>query len=90
MLGIINNKNRKISNTLKSSKDFDLYVRKLEDNLQSGVMPDLSGMSLEDVLFFLERYGIEVQFSGFGGVVKQSILSGEKFKKGNIIKLELS
>ena len=53
-------------------------------------MPDLSGMSLEDVLFLLERYNIKVQSTGYGGVVKQSVTSGRRFEKGIVIKLELA
>ena len=39
---------------------------------------------------FLERYGVQVKVSGSGGVVKQSIITGEAVIRGSVIKLELA
>jgi len=38
----------------------------------------------------LETYGLNVSVEGSGSVVNQSIKKGVKFKKGNVIKLELA
>ena len=89
-LGILNIKSNEIDKIGKDLEEVDLVVKKIEESLRNGIMPDLFGMSLEDVLFYLERYDVKVQFSGYGGVVRQSITSGKKFKKGVVIKLELA
>jgi cell division protein FtsI (penicillin-binding protein 3) len=73
-----------------SEKEVNLLARKIEEDLQSGRMPDLSGMNLEDAIYLLERYGIQVKVSGSGGVVKQSIKMGGQVKRGSVIKLELA
>ena len=77
-----------ISQTTKSS--VNLLVRKVEEDLQSGIMPSLKGMNLQDAVYLLETYGFSVVTSGSGGIVKQSIKKGESIKKGSVIKLELA
>jgi len=77
--------------TPKTTKDMVfLKVRKVERDLQNGNMPDLRGMGIQDAIYLLETYGLIVESIGFGAVVQQSISKGEAFKKGAIIKLELS
>jgi cell division protein FtsI (penicillin-binding protein 3) len=71
-------------------KEVKLMASKIEEDLQSGIMPDLIGINLEDALYLLERYGLQVIFSGSGGVVKQSIETGKQVRRGNVIKLELA
>lgn len=77
-----------ISQTKKSS--INLFVRKVEEDLQNGRMPSLKGMNLQDAVYLLETYGFSVFTSGSGGVVKQSIKQGESIKQGSVIKLELA
>tara|TARA_B100001250_G_scaffold74574_2_gene60960 strand:+ start:11384 stop:13474 length:2091 start_codon:yes stop_codon:yes gene_type:complete len=75
---------------IELDKQFTLIAsNKVEEYLKSGIMPDLRGFNLEDVLYLLEKYGVRVQSSGAGGVVSQSIKIGESFKRGSVIKLEL-
>jgi cell division protein FtsI (penicillin-binding protein 3) len=71
-------------------KEVKLMASKIEEDLQSGIMPDLIGINLEDALYLLERHGLQVIFSGSGGVVKQSIETGKQVRRGNVIKLELA
>jgi beta-lactam-binding protein with PASTA domain len=52
-------------------------------------MPDLRGLNLKDALYLLENY-VQVQVIGSGGVIKQSIKTGDKFIMGSVIKLELA
>lgn len=54
------------------------------------VMPDLSGMTLRDALYMVEQMGLLVQFSGKGFVKSQSISAGERVKKGQTVKIELT
>ena len=77
-----------VSQTSKS--EVKLIVRKIEEDLQRGKMPNLKGMNLKDAVYLLETYGLNVSVEGFGSVVNQSIKNGFKFKKGNVIKLELA
>lgn len=63
---------------------------KINNDLQNGIMPDLRGLSLKDALYFLESYGFQVNFSGFGSVIKQSIDKGKKVTNGSLITLELA
>ena len=75
----------------KTTKDkVFLEVRKVEEDLQKGNMPDLRGMGIQDAIYLLETFGLIVKSVGSGVVVQQSILKGEPFKKGAIIKLQLA
>ena len=62
----------------------------IEEDLQSGIMPNLTGINLKDALYLLERYGMQVKVLGSGGVVKQSVKMGEKVIKGTVVRLELA
>ena len=53
-------------------------------------MPSLKGMAISDVLFLLENHGLKVEFEGRGEVKDQSIAKGNRFVKGQKIKLKLS
>jgi len=88
----ISNKQEKAAYVVahSSEKEVRLIESKIEENLQSGIMPDLKGINLEDALYLLEKHGIHVKISGYGGVVKQSIKKGERVIKGSVIKLELA
>ena len=73
-----------------SKNEVLLEVRKVERDLQNGNMPDLRGMGIQDALYLLETYGLQVEVSGSGAVRSQSIKKGEKFTKGTLIKLALA
>src|ERR1043165_9078345 len=60
-----------------------------ENEMASGVVPDVSGMSLKDALFLLESMGMRVSVTGRGNVMKQSVMAGEKILKGMAISIEL-
>jgi cell division protein FtsI (penicillin-binding protein 3) len=73
----------------KSENEFEFLVSRIEVNLENGIMPDLTGINLQDALYLLEGY-VKVKIKGSGGVVKQSIKNGRQFIKGTIIELELA
>jgi cell division protein FtsI (penicillin-binding protein 3) len=52
-------------------------------------VPNVTGMGLRDAIFLLEGQGMMVKPIGRGAVVKQSILPGAKFQKGQQIIIEL-
>jgi cell division protein FtsI (penicillin-binding protein 3) len=45
------------------------------------IVPDVSGMGLDDALFLLEKCGLTVKVSGYGKVVEQSIEPGTMLEK---------
>ena len=73
-----------------TKKQVSLEVRKVEKDLRNGNMPDLRGMGIQDAIYLLESHGLVVEITGSGSVQYQSILKGNKFIKGSVIKLELA
>ena len=73
-----------------SKLEVKLMVRKIEEDLQRGRMPNLKGMNLKDAVYLLETYGLNVSVEGSGSVISQSIKKGLNFKKGNLIELVLA
>ena len=59
---------------------------KITDNL----VPDVEGMGARDAVYVLENAGLQVQLSGRGKVVSQTIQPGTKISKGNTILLTLN
>jgi cell division protein FtsI (penicillin-binding protein 3) len=68
----------------------ELKTRNIENDIVKNKMPNLVGMPIQDVLFLLENYGLDVMFSGRGAVKSQSITKGSRIQKGQKIFLELS
>lgn len=60
-----------------------------EVKLIEGSVPDVSGMGLKDALYVLGNSGLKTLVRGSGRVVKQSLLAGTRFAKGEPIILEL-
>jgi cell division protein FtsI (penicillin-binding protein 3) len=69
----------------------------IEDNMHAPVpqkltgktFPSVIGKTLKEALFLLENRGLNVDFSGSGHVVKQSIQAGTTIVNGQTITLEL-
>ena len=59
------------------------------DEIAPEVIPDVLGMTLRDAIFLLENYGLQVSHNGRGRITAQSILPGQKIKKGSRISLTL-
>jgi cell division protein FtsI (penicillin-binding protein 3) len=76
--------------TYAKDDHIELKTRNIEGDFKKNKMPNLVGMPIQDVLFLLENYGLEVKFSGKGAVKKQSISKGSQIRKGQKIFLELS
>ena len=58
--------------------------------IQSGLVPDVRGMSLRDAVYLLENKGIRVQVSGRGKVLRQSPEHGARYNEGTVISLEMN
>ena len=56
---------------------------------ESGLVPNVLGMTLRDALYLLENKGLKVSITGTGRVRKQSVRSGMRINKGQRITIEL-
>ena len=72
------------------NNNLNLQARKIEEDFQKKMMPDLTGMGINDALYLLEKYGFNVEIKGSGEIISQSIKKGELFIQGSTIKLKLS
>ena len=52
-------------------------------------VPDVTGMGLKDAIYALENNGYRCKYEGIGHVVRQSHKPGQKYSKGEIIRLVL-
>ena len=53
-------------------------------------MPDVTGITVKDAVFLLERRGLKVIWLGHGKVKYQSIEKGLRIQKGDRVTLKLS
>ena len=75
----------------KSQKEqVKLQTRNITRDLEKNKMPNIKGMGLNDVLFLLENYGLNISYSGRGSVKEQSITKGENIRKGQNLTIVLS
>jgi cell division protein FtsI (penicillin-binding protein 3) len=58
-------------------------------NTNTGVVPDVTGMSFRDAIYLLERNGLRVSYEGSGRVVRQSLNAGGRVLKGDRIFIKL-
>lgn len=59
------------------------------NRLQTGRVPDVTGMTLRDALFVLGNQGIQVKSQGVGRVQSQSLSPGTPIEKGSVMILTL-
>ena len=77
--------------TLEASTKYnnkDILVE-MQSSLEDNIMPDFTGIKLEDAIFILENRGFQVKFDGYGHVAAQSIAPGSEIKNENNITLTL-
>lgn len=72
-------------NTLKEFKKEDI----INVNQSKNIIPNVTGHVGSEAVQVLENLGLDVQYTGVGRVIKQSIPVGTKFKKGETIYLTL-
>ncbi len=53
-------------------------------------MPSLQGMGLKDAVYVCENMGLKLKVKGAGRVTAQSISSGNKINKGQVVNIELN
>ena len=62
---------------------------KINVGKSKNTIPNVTGHVGSDVIPVLENLGLDVQYTGFGKVISQSIPAGTRFKKGETIYLML-
>jgi cell division protein FtsI (penicillin-binding protein 3) len=62
-------------------------ARSLQYNVSA--MPDVSGMSVKDAVYLLEKIGLKVRINGMGLVKRQSLQAGSHVVAGNTVILDL-
>lgn len=71
-------------------KDINGMCALLEQNVQSGIVPNVVGLTIKDAVYMLENLGMKVRFHGKGKVVSQSVAAGSRIdKRNNVIVLGL-
>jgi cell division protein FtsI (penicillin-binding protein 3) len=74
----------------KGEHAMQLVQNKVEEQLRSGIMPNVKGMCASDLLYLFENNGYRIRIKGAGAVVRQSIAAGQKITKQTIIEVELA
>ena len=75
---------------LPGENTLEILVRKIENELSAGIVPNVVGMNAQDAIYLLENAGMTVRILGSGLIVKQSLKPGEKLYSGSEILLQLS
>lgn len=71
-------------------KDINGMCALSEQNVQSGIVPNVVGLTIKDAVYMLENLGMKVRFHGKGKVVSQSVVAGSRIdKRNNMIVLGL-
>ena len=76
--------------TLSGDSQIKVQLRKLDEEIKKGVVPNVLGMSAKDAVYLLENAGMKVSIYGGGMIVKQSVAPGSRINKGLAIELHLS
>lgn len=71
-------------------KDINGMCALSEQNVQSGIVPNVVELTIKDAVYMLENLGMKVRFHGKGKVVSQSVAAGSRIdKRNNVIVLGL-
>ncbi|HLW10500.1 MAG TPA: penicillin-binding protein [Fermentimonas sp.] len=76
------------SNWIKVRLDSAEY-KPMAIELNSALVPDVTGMGARDAIYLLEKSGLRVNINGAGRVVSQSLRPGQKLVRGSTISLTL-
>ncbi|MCK5171644.1 MAG: transpeptidase family protein [Bacteroidales bacterium] len=88
-LGINVNDEDVVSDWVLTTK-LDSCVKLSNRNIAENLMPNVKGMGVKDAVFILENLGLSVELQGRGTILKQSISSGSRISKGDLVVLEMS
>ncbi|MFC2151270.1 penicillin-binding transpeptidase domain-containing protein [Bacteroidota bacterium] len=68
----------------------DSCVKLSNRTITQNLMPNVKGMGVKDAVFILENLGLSVELQGRGTILKQSIETGSRVSKGDLVILEMS
>lgn len=88
-LGINVNDEDVISDWVLTTK-LDSCVKLSNRNIAENLMPNVKGMGVKDAVFILENLGLSVELQGRGTILNQSVASGSRISKGDLVVLEMS
>jgi cell division protein FtsI (penicillin-binding protein 3) len=74
--------------SVKSDSSHKVIVA--EKQLVQNIVPDITGMSLKDAVYVLEKQGLKVRIMGAGVISAQSLAPGSVVRKGQTIIIQLS
>lgn len=88
LLGISNYSDEDATDWVRSSVNNNsiIWHKNHED---TGIVPNVQGMTLRDAVYILENFGLKVSVSGNGRVKKQSVGPGARINRGETIKIDL-
>ncbi len=87
-LGISNYPDEEAEDWVRSTVTNNVIIWK-KNHDDTGLVPNVQGMSLRDAVYILENIGLKVSISGSGRVKNQSVGPGARLSKGQTIKLQL-
>ena len=87
-LGISNHLEEPDVEWVRTKVDNNAIIWK-RNHSESGLVPNVQGMTLRDAIFILENKGLKVSITGTGRVRKQSVRPGKRITKGETITIEL-
>ena len=88
-LGINVNDEDIVSDWVLTTK-LDSCVKLSNRTITENLMPNVKGMGVKDAVFILENLGLSVELQGRGTILNQSIASGSRISKGDLVVLEMS
>lgn len=88
LLGISNHPNQEAGEWVRSSVNNNAITWR-KNHEDTGLVPNVQGMTLRDAIYILENIGLKVSISGNGRVKRQSLGPGVRASKGGTIELEL-
>ncbi|MBT5353771.1 MAG: PASTA domain-containing protein, partial [Flavobacteriales bacterium] len=77
----------RLENSIKLNQN---TITLIKSDLNKGIMPNLKGMQLRDVIPVFENYNLKIEFEGAGKVIFQSVNKGDRIDNQEVIKIRLS
>ncbi|MBT6815219.1 MAG: transpeptidase family protein [Flavobacteriales bacterium] len=77
----------RLENSIKLNQNTSTLIK---SDLNKGIMPNLKGMQLRDVIPVFENYNLKIEFEGAGKVIFQSVNKGDRIDNQEVIKIRLS
>ena len=80
---------KQIENYNNQLSQFNITIEEFNFHYQEQIIKIRENV-LKEIIYLLEKYGLNVEVKGSGETISQSIKKGELFNKGSVIKIKLS